>query len=835
MIKRPARFASCSASIRCSGSARLLSTLTLALASLMTVTAGCVASHNPPAAPAAASAAAAPGPTPSDWNAAPTNGSPGMDVPKLSGNNLIANSTFNDGKALPWTNSFSVPASGRSFVAKDGELCIEITNKGANNWDAQLRHREMIVQKGHTYAISFKAHATKPTRIRAKVGMSGPPYAEYWTDTMDLLTRPQTFVGTFTMGQNDDPTAEFAMHMGGDLAGETPVPFNVCIDDVNLDDPQFTRKEIAKAQPIPSVLVNQTGYLPHLPKIATVKSASKTPETYQLLSSGGKVVASGTTMPVGVDAASGDAVHIADFTSFGGQGRGFTLKVGKEVSHPFDIEPDIYKKLKYDALAYFYHNRSGIEIAMPYAGEKQWARPAGHLSVPPNQGDKSVPCLANSGCTYSLDVTGGWYDAGDHGKYVVNGGITVWTLLNQYERAKHLGTSAADFGDGKMAIPEKKNGIPDILDEARWELEFELKMQVPAGQPLAGMVHHKIHDLEWTAIGLAPHEDKIKRFLWPPTTAATLNVAANGAQCARIWDKLDKKFAAKCLAAAERAWTAAQANPAVLAGTAAIGGGPYDDKNLTDEFYWAAAELYTTTKKDVYKAFLTKSPHFKTVPIAAGDEGLNTPMSWNQTEALGTITLAVVPNALPAADVAAARKNIQAAADAYADLIKTQGYRMPFKPGTKGFPWGSNSFVLNNMIAMALAFDFTKEPKYLEATNEGMNYLLGRNPMDQSYVTGYGERPLEHPHHRFWAHQANANFPSPPPGAISGGPNSGLQDPYVQAAGLAGCAPAKCFVDNIEAWSANEIAINWNAPLAWVAAYLDEKSAGTTPGTKPRK
>jgi endoglucanase len=659
--------------------------------------------------------------------------------------------------------------------------------------------------------------------MRLKVGMAGPPYAEYWTDAVDLLSRPQTFVGTFTMGRDDDATAEFALHMGGTLAGEGPVPFNICIDDVYLDDPQFVRKEAPKAAPIPNVLVNQVGYLPHLPKIATVKSASKTPETYQLLSSGGKVVASGTTLPIGLDATSGDTVHIADFSSFEGPGKGYTLKVAGAVSHPFDIEADVYKKLKYDALAYFYHNRSGIEIAMPYAGGKQWTRPAGHAGKAPNQGDDKVPCLANSGCNYTLDVTGGWYDAGDHGKYVVNAGISVWTMLNQYERAKYLGTSARDFADGKMAIPEKKNGVADILDEARWELEFELKMQVPAGQPLAGMAHHKIHDLKWTELGTPPQDDKIPRFLWPPSTAATLNLAANAAQCARIWEKVDKKFAARCLEAAERAWTAAQAHPALFAGTEAVGGGPYDDKNVSDEFYWAAAELYTTTKKDVYKAFLTKSPHFKAVPIADPGEHLPTPMGWGETEALGTITLAVVPNRLGAKDVAAARKNIEASADAYVDLIKTQGYRMPFKPGTKGFPWGSNSFVLNNAIAMALAYDFTKEQKYLDGASEAMNYLLGRNPMDQSYVTGYGHRPLEHPHHRFWAHQVDAKLPGPPPGAISGGPNSSLQDPYVQAAGLIGCAPAKCFVDHIEAWSANEITINWNSPLAWVAAFLDEK------------
>src|SRR6476659_11309210 len=116
-----------------------------------------------------------------------------------------------------------------------------------------------------------------------------------------------------------------------------------------------------------------------------------------------------------------------------------------------------------------------------------------------------------------------------------------------------------------MNIPENKNKVPDILDEARWELEFELKMQVPEGAKLAGMAHHKIHDAKWTQLSLGPHEDPMPRFLQPPSTAATLNMAANAAQCARIWEKLDKKFAARCLEAAERAWAAAQAHPEMFA------------------------------------------------------------------------------------------------------------------------------------------------------------------------------------------------------------------------------------------------------------------------------
>jgi hypothetical protein len=105
----------------------------------------------------------------------------------------------------------------------------------------------------------------------------------------------------------------------------------------------------------------------------------------------------------------------------------------------------------------------------------------------------------------------------------------------------------------------------------------------------------------------------------------------------------------------------------------------------------------------------------------------------------------------------------------------------------------------------------------------GMDYVLGRNASDQSYVTGYGDRPLENPYHRFWCVQANPKYPPPPPGILSGGPNSAFEDPYMQSAGLQGCAPQKCFMDNGEAWSANEVTINWNAPLFWVAAYLDEK------------
>ncbi len=170
-------------------------------------------------------------------------------------------------------------------------------------------------------------------------------------------------------------------------------------------------------------------------------------------------------------------------------------------------------------------------------------------------------------------------------------------MLSTYERAQHARTGRVHkLGDGTLNIPESGNKVPDLLDEARWELEFLLKMQVPDGEPLAYMAHHKIHDEQWTGLPLLPSDDPQKRELHPPTTAATLNLAATAAQAARLYRPYDKQFADRALAAARKAWAAALAHLDLIADPDdGIGGGAYPDDTVSDEFYWAAAELYLTT------------------------------------------------------------------------------------------------------------------------------------------------------------------------------------------------------------------------------------------------
>ena len=564
----------------------------------------------------------------------------------------------------------------------------------------------------------------------------------------------------------------------------------------------------------PLVSVNQVGYFVNGEKIALVASEASEPLPWVLKNAAGEEVSSGLTTFKGKDGNSGDTLHEIDFSPFAEPGERYTLEAAGMKSVPFSISDDLYSLLKHDALAYFYLNRSGIAIEEKYAG-KDLARPAGHVT------DANVTCYKGTdadgkdwpGCDYTLNALGGWYDAGDFGKYVVNGGITVWTLLNLYEQGWE------GFPDGSQMIPEQGNGIPDLLDEARWEIEFLLAMQVPEGQPKAGMAHHKLHDESWAGMPMVPptevnndNEHALPgqgRYLFPPSTAATLNLAATAAQCARIWNGLDQPFADRCLAAAETAWQAALENPGIYAGnTPGVGGGNYPDENLSDEFYWAAAELFITTGKEEYKEYLLSSKDF-----AAADA-----FDWGHVAPLGTISLLTHETSLSAEQKAALQRAIIAYADELLKVQEQDGYKVLID---EDYPWGSNGLIMNNMLLVSMAYKLSGEARYLDSVRLSMDYILGRNALNKSFVAGYGAYPMRHPHHRFWANDPASGFPAPPAGALSGGPNFNPADPAADAADLMSQPPSKRYLDDLQSYTTNEVAINWNAPLVWVAAFLD--------------
>ncbi|MDM8520510.1 glycoside hydrolase family 9 protein [Anaerolineales bacterium HSG6] len=805
-------------------------------------------------------------------------------IPTATGGlpNQIKNGDFSDGNTNWKFNAYADNGGEATFTTTDEILQADVTKGGTDGWVVSVEYPQLEVAEGEAYTLTLSASGTAGKRLYVSL-QDATTYVAYLSDVITFPTistnraAPQPYEFSF-VSEDTNRNMTLQLEIGGQDA------LTVTLDDISLvGNPPAP---IVEAPP-PTIRVNQVGYFPLGAKRATVSNTVTTPLDWQLLNADSAVVLSGTTAVLGDDAASGDHVHTIDFSSYTQTGISYTLKISDEVSYPFDISEGLYSQLKYDALAYFYHARSGIAIEQQYVDvpfvytdtmftqTDMWTRPAGHVSQGDNQGDTSVPCFVGNSATpaiawsgqctfadgtpYNRDVTGGWYDAGDYGKYVVNGGITVWTLQNMVERNQHVShADSSTFADGTLQIPENNNNIPDILDELRWELEWLLKMQVPAGatierynsdtqQPelvdyLGGMVHHKMHSAGYGDMGEAAHEDAKARHLIPPSTGATLNFAAVMAQASRIWQDIDADFAAQCLTAAETAWQAAQNHPTEYAGVVTFdGGGPYDDNDMTDEFYWAAAELFITTGKTEYQTYLTNSPHFLSVAEYVGEHGSRafSPMTWQDTQTLGTLSLAMVPNSLTATLVQQAQTNVVSAAKIYVDTTSAEGYGTPFKlsehpvQGT-AYPWGSNSFVANVMLLMGVAYDFTADETYLNGTVAGMDYLLGRNALVQSYVVGYGERPFRNPHHAFFSHQADANYPPPPRGLLAGGPNSGFDeyDPYITI--LAGCKPQKCFADDIQSYSTNEPTIDLHAPYVWVTAFLDERSSFETPEKKDK-
>jgi len=716
---------------------------------------------------------------------------------------------------------FNPPASGEGAV-KQGAYCVRIDKPGKNLWDVQFRHRDMTIVKDHHYAVRFTAWSNAPVGIRAKVGMSGAPYSDYWSGEFDLTSKPVEFSDEFTSFETDDPSAEFAFHLNDE---QVKVPIEICFTDLHLTDPDFVRHENSADTQLPAIRVNQLGYFPSEKKHATwvlTASDAKVAMPFELVDSAGNVLYRGTTEPFGRDPTSDRSVQRLDFSSVTAQNSGLRLRiVGKSgeaqafVSDPFAIEPQLFKTMARDALRYFYYTRSGIALKQPYVENPVWERVEGHPT------DKQVPCAKDANCAYSLDVSGGWYDAGDYGKYVVNGGLSVWLLMNLWELSEQKGYTIAGSHDRDLNIPESGNGVPDLLDEARWELEWMMKMQVPAGHPQAGLVHHKMHDEDWTALGTLPLlSEKTSRTLRPVSTAATLNLAATAAQAARLYSKFDPKFAARCLVAATRAWQAAEEHPALFITLADNhGGGAYEDSDISDERFWAATELYFSTRDAKYFDVLTKSPHYLRVEAqAAKPPELFQAFDWREMAALGNIAIATDTKFMGMQARERSKAAILAVAERYLSLSKADGFGQPYA-GTH-YTWGSNSYILNNGIILAYAHALSNDRRFLEGAEAAMDYILGRNALGKSYVSGYGKRPLTNPHHRMWAHAIAPKFPPPPPGVVSGGANTDLQDPYSKAANF-GCVGQTCYIDHIDAYSANEVAINWNAELAWLAAYLN--------------
>jgi endoglucanase len=281
---------------------------------------------------------------------------------------LLPNGQF-DEVAAPWMPYFGPDAAGTAGV-DNGQLCLTVTASGTNEWDAQLRARAIRLAHGHTISVRLRVSATPAATLGLKLAMQGAPYTNYWQQRVEASPESKSLEAKFVMSASSDDSAELAVMVGGGSARSLPT--KVCIDDVLVRDPDADSQD-PDAEPEPSVVrVNQLGFRPSASKLGVLVSDIDEPREFFVVTSDGNEVFRGMSETRGFDAASGDRVHWLDFSAFAAPCESCQLRVEDARSAPFRVAENVLSSLVASSLGYFYYNRSGTPIVLPYAGEQQW-------------------------------------------------------------------------------------------------------------------------------------------------------------------------------------------------------------------------------------------------------------------------------------------------------------------------------------------------------------------------------------------------------------------------------------------------------------------------------
>lgn len=540
------------------------------------------------------------------------------------------------------------------------------------------------------------------------------------------------------------------------------------------------------------IYVDQTGYLTGSEKAAVSTSACN----FQVIRiTDQKCVYDGVAQKKGVDASSGDEIWLLDFSGLTEEGSYYILSGKGEKSPAFSIGPHIYKTLKQDLLKAFYFQRCGCSLTKEYAGD--YTHDACHTG-------QAIFCqdyINHTENPGTFEMTGGWHDAGDFGRYTTAGAVAVSHLLYAYELFPE------SFRD-TVHIPESGNGMPDILNECLYELKWLMKMQAPDGG-----VYHKLTTY-CHADFIMPQEDHEQLLIYPVSSMAAGDFAAVMALAYRIYKPFLPDFARAALAAARKAFDWLLKNPYTgFHNPEGSNTGEYDDECDMDERMWAAAEL-------LYSDPVTNPDYLEELEKYVFSDINKTDFGWTDVSGFALLSVLTDPSRHAGEKIKQElKKALFTEADRLLTILSQSGYRIAMKP--EDFCWGSNMVVCNRSILFILAALLSDDPaaeQYKQAAQEHLHYLLGRNALDISYVTGHGEHAFKNPHNR---PTFADGIELPMPGLVSGGPNKAPCDPKADELIPSGTPPMKCYVDEVESYSTNEITIYWNSPAVFMAAYFE--------------
>lgn len=549
------------------------------------------------------------------------------------------------------------------------------------------------------------------------------------------------------------------------------------------------------------IMYNQVSYLKGKTKIINFVSRNPvTPKSYKIFDSNNQQVLSGITGATSFWTDGGLNVAKVDITSIDVVGA-YRLET-PEYKINFKISIDGYEPIADAAVKYFYFNRASSPVTSALGGV--YVRNAGH----PDNVVQVHSSAASPGrpAGFVLFAPKGWYDAGDYNKYVVNSGISTYTLLAAFNNYKEF------YKTKNYEIPERGGSMPDLLDEIIWNLDWMLAMQ----DPNDGGVYHKLTEANFSGIAM-PENVKSTRYVTKKSTAAALNFAAVMAVASRIFESYQSvkpNYSTTLLEAAKKAYTWAKNNPTqYFSNPSDINTGVYGDGNVTDEFRWAATELYITTNTASYKTDINLPAISAAIPY------------WGGVDALALYSMSKNQSRFTPAEISTVTTKLTAVADDLKNKVNTSVMNISMS-GNGDYTWGSNSGAANQILALLYAYELSNDVSYLNAAYTAMDYLLGRNATGYCYVTGYGSTSPVAPHHRI---SAADEVTAPVPGMLVGGPN--LERPGGECPGYPANENASSYLDDWCSYSTNEVTINWNAPLAYALnalQYYETKNFVTT-------
>ncbi len=535
---------------------------------------------------------------------------------------------------------------------------------------------------------------------------------------------------------------------------------------------------------IRSITINQIGYPIYSKKLAMFKGRGG---DYRVVNEATQeVVFCGQAGDPVKDEASGVTIYTGDFSLIEESGQYHIEQDGRESSGSFRVSERPYSKLHKGLLKAFYYFRCSVDLEEEFAGA--WHHKACHLA------ESTVYLQPNT----LLDSRGGWHDAGDYGKYSGSGAKAVADLLLAYELYPEA------FSE-PVPLPETDDHTPDVLHECRVELEWLLKMQ----EDETGGVFHKLTTLHFPALDVMPEDDLSDLYLSPISATATGCFAGVMAAAARIYMPFDSDFAEGCLKAAIAAWKWLEQNPNVSGFTNPTGivTGEYGDEQDLDERYWAAAELFRSTGDESYH---------RVFQVLSKGSFSKIHLGWADMGGYGTITYLLHGEEQVNDNLyAELKREWLKEANRLVQQGNQDGYHISLR--TEDYIWGSNMLMMNNAMFLLLAYVLYEDPAFEACALNHLHYLMGRNVLDISYVTGFGDHRVMNPHHR---PSVGDDVVAPVPGMVVGGPDRELHDDYVREH-LQGNPAAQCFVDHEDSYSTNEVTIYWNSPALFVVSHFN--------------